>query len=90
MGAPLKVATATSMAVISINGAAASWVYIARGAVLPVLYVPSVLGVGIGARIGAKLAVRTRPLIIKYLVLAIMLFSAAVDVFKGLRGVGVL
>jgi uncharacterized membrane protein YfcA len=90
MGAPIKIATATSMAVISINGAAASWVYIARGAVLPVLYVPSVLGVGIGARIGAKVAVRTRPLVIKYLVLAIMLFAALVDILKGARGVGIL
>jgi len=89
MGAPIKVATATSMAIIGINGAAAAWVYIGKGAVLPVLYVPSVLGVSLGARIGAKIAVRSQPLVIKYLVLAIMLLAAVLDILKGIRGIGI-
>ena len=87
MRVPIKVAVTTSMALITVNSAAASWVYIARGAVLPLICVPSVLGMTIGARIGARLAVKAKPLIIKYLVIAIMLFAAAVDIFKGIRGI---
>ena len=90
MGVPIKVAAATSMALITVNSAAASWVYIASGAVLPLICVPSVLGMSIGARIGAKLAVKTKPLFIKYLIMAVMLFAAVIDIIKGLRGIGFL
>jgi hypothetical protein len=88
MGTPIKVAAATSMVLITVNDAAASWVYMARGAVLPLICVPSVLGMSIGARLGARLAVKAKPLIVKYLVMAIMLFAAAVDIYKGIRGIG--
>jgi uncharacterized membrane protein YfcA len=90
MGTPIKVAAATSMLLITVNDAAASWVYIARGAVLPLICVPSLLGISIGARIGARLAVKAKPLIIKYLVMAILLFAALIDIFKGIRGIGLL
>ncbi len=88
MGAPLKVATSTSMMIITINDAAACWVYMARGAMLAFIIVPSVLGITIGARIGARIAVKSRPRSIKYLVMAIMLFAAVMDIWKGLHGLG--
>ncbi|WP_202320286.1 sulfite exporter TauE/SafE family protein [Archaeoglobus neptunius] len=88
MGAPIKVATSTSMLVIAINDAAAVWVYLANGAILSVIAVPSVLGITLGARVGAKLAARARPKIIRYLVMCIMLLSAVVDIWKGLQGLG--
>jgi uncharacterized membrane protein YfcA len=90
MGVPIKAAAATSMLLITMNDATASWIYIARGAVLPLICVPSVLGMSIGARIGAILAARAKPLFIKYLVMAIMLFAAAIDIFKGIHGIGLL
>jgi hypothetical protein len=71
-----------------VNDATASWVYIARGAVLPIICVPSLLGMSIGARIGARLAVKAKPLIVKYLVMAVMLFAAAVNIYKGIRDIG--
>jgi uncharacterized membrane protein YfcA len=86
MGLPIKAATATSMAIITVNSAAASWVYIARGALLPVIFVPSVIGVTIGARIGAKLASIAKPLAVKYIVMVVLIFAAAVDLTKGLQG----
>jgi len=89
MGAPIKVAVSTSMAIITVNDAAAAWIYLAKGAILPLIVVPSVIGITIGARIGAWLAVKTKPKFIKYLVLAIMLFAALLDIFKGLHGLGV-
>ncbi len=88
MGAPIKVATSTSMMIITINDAAAAWVYLARGAVLPLIVIPSVIGITIGARIGAKIAVRARPKVVRYVVLAVMLLAAVLDIYKGLAGLG--
>lgn len=90
MGAPIKAAVATSMTIISVNDAAAAWIYLAKGAVLPLIVVPSVVGISIGARIGAKLAVKAKPAFVKYLVLAIMLVAALLNVYKGLDGLQIL
>ena len=86
MGAPIKIATSTSMAIISVNDAAAAWIYISKGAVLPVIVIPSIIGISIGARIGARLAVRVKPAFVKYLVMAIMLLAAVLNIFKGIKG----
>jgi uncharacterized membrane protein YfcA len=55
MGAPLKVAVGSSGLIISIVNSSAAWVYINSGAVLPLIVVPSILGVMLGSRIGATL-----------------------------------
>jgi len=89
MGAPIKVATSTSMLIITVNDAAAAWVYLANGAVLPIIVIPSVVGITIGARIGARLAVKARPRIVRYIVLGVMLLAAVLDIYKGLAGLGV-
>jgi len=90
MGAPIKVSVATSMAIITVNSAAASWVYIAKGATLPLICIPSVVGTTIGARIGSRVSERARPVFVKYLVMGIMVFAAVLDIFKGLRGAGII
>jgi uncharacterized membrane protein YfcA len=90
MGAPIKISVATSMAIIAVNDAAAAWVYMAKGATLPLVCIPSVVGISIGARIGAKLAARAKPLFVKYLVMAIMIFAAVLDIVKGLHGLNFL
>jgi len=84
MGAPIKVATSTSMAIISVNDAAAFWIYLANGALLPLVLLPSVIGITIGARIGAKLAEKAKPTFVRYLVIFILLAASVVDVIKGL------
>ncbi|HIE32960.1 MAG TPA: sulfite exporter TauE/SafE family protein, partial [Thermodesulfobacteriaceae bacterium] len=86
----IKVATSTSMVIIAVNDAAAAWIYIAKGAVLPMIVVPSVIGISIGARIGAKLAVKAKPVFVKYLVMAIMLLAAVLNIIKGLKGLHVI
>lgn len=86
MGAPIKIAVATSMAIITVNTSSASWIYISRGAILPIICVPSVVGMSLGAWFGAKIAAVARPVFIKYLVMGIMLFAGAIDIIKGLRG----
>lgn len=75
LGAPLKVSVATSGVMLSVIDTSAAWVYLHRGAVLPVLAVPSIVGVMLGAKIGARLlriapAARVRQLVICLLLLA--------------------
>jgi uncharacterized membrane protein YfcA len=55
MGLPLKVAVGTSGLAISLINSSAAWVYIGRGALLPAIAMPSILGVMLGSRIGARL-----------------------------------
>jgi len=90
MGAPIKVATSTSMMIITLNDAAAAWVYLSKGAMLPLIVVPSVVGISIGARIGAKLAVKAKPKVVRYLVMAIMLGAGILDIIKGLGGLHII
>jgi len=89
MGTPIKVATASSMAIITVNASAASWVYIARGSILPLICIPSVSGVALGARIGARVAEKTRPVIVKYMVMGIMIFTAIINIINGFKGLNV-
>ena len=84
MGVPLKIAVSTSNFLISITSISASWIYINRGAVLPILVIPSVIGMMLGARIGAILLPKVRTRAIRYIVIGVMLFSGARALLKGL------
>jgi uncharacterized membrane protein YfcA len=54
MGVPLKLAVGTSGLAISIINTSAAWVYMNKGALLPILIAPSILGVMLGARVGVR------------------------------------
>ncbi len=90
MGAPIKVATSTSMLIIAVNTPAAAWVYLANGAILPMIVVPAVVGISLGARIGAKLALRAKPKMVRHMVMGILLVSGVLNIVKGLGGLGVI
>ena len=81
MGAPLKVAAGTSGLVLSMVDSSAAWVYLNQGAVLPMIAVPSVVGMMLGARIGARLLHVLHGSVIRRLVIALLLFA-------GLRALG--
>ena len=83
MGAPLKVAAGTSGVVLSLVDSSAAWVYINEGAVLPMIAVPSVVGMMLGARIGARLLDVLKGSVIRQLVIAILLFAGARALLKG-------
>ncbi len=89
MGAPIKVATATSMLIITAN-APAIGIYLAKGAILPVVVVPSILGITIGARIGAKVAEIIRPAFVRWLVIGVLFLAGVLNIIKGLEGLGYL
>lgn len=84
MGAPLKVSAGTSGLVLSLVDSSAAWVYINKGAVLPMIAVPSVVGMMLGARIGARLLHVLRGSVVRKLVIAVLLFAGARALLKGL------
>jgi uncharacterized membrane protein YfcA len=84
MGAPLKVAAGTSGLVLSLVDSSAAWVYLNQGAVLPMITVPSVVGMMLGARIGARLLHVLRAAVVRRLVIGVLLFAGARALMKGL------
>ena len=88
LGAPLKVSVATSLLIIAFNGSAASWVYLNQGAVLPVIAVPSVAGMMLGTRLGARLLSKTRPKAIRWIVIGFLILAGVRSVISGAGAVG--
>ncbi len=84
MGAPLKLAAGTSGLVLSLVDSAAAWVYLNRGAVLPMIAVPSVLGMMLGARIGARLLHVLPSATIRKGVIVVLLLAGTRALLKGL------
>lgn len=83
LGAPLKVSVATSGLILSINDTAAGWIYLNRGAVLPLIAVPSVAGMMIGTRVGARLLGKSRPAFVRWLVIAILFLAGIRSILSG-------
>lgn len=84
MGVPLKVAVATSTFLISMTDSAAAWVYLNSGAVLPMIAVPSIIGMVIGSWLGVNILARTRPANIRLLVIVLLIFAGIRNILKGL------
>jgi hypothetical protein len=84
MGAPLKVSAGTSSFILSLVDSSAAWVYLNKGAVLPMIAVPSVIGMMLGAKIGAKLLRVLPAATVRKLVLALLAFAGMRALLKGL------
>jgi hypothetical protein len=84
MGIPLKLAAGTSGLVISVVNAPAAWVYFLEGAMLPVIVAPSLIGVMLGAHIGARLFRIMPAAKVRHFVMALLLFAGARALLKGL------
>jgi uncharacterized protein len=83
MGAPLKVSAGTSGLVLSLVDSSAAWVYVNKGAVLPMIAVPSVVGMMLGAMIGARLLDVLKGTVIRRLVIGVLLFAGVRALLKG-------
>ena len=84
MAAPMKVAVGSSGLIISIINSGAAWIYINSGAVLPLLVMPSILGVMLGSRIGARLLHTVPASAVRRLVIAVMLVAGSRALLRGL------
>lgn len=84
MGAPLKVSVATSKFLLSITDTSAAWIYINNGAVLPMIVVPSVIGIMLGSMVGVRILARTKPTAVRYIVITMLFFAGLRAFLKGL------
>jgi len=89
MGAPLKVSVATSKFLLSITDTSAAWIYMNRGCVIPLIGVPSIVGLMLGSLLGVKLLAIAKPKMIRYFVIVVLLFAGLKAMDKGL-GLGIL
>lgn len=89
MGAPLKISVATSKFLLSITDTSAAWIYMNRGCVIPLIGVPSIVGLMLGSLLGVKLLAIAKPKMIRYFVIVVLLFAGLKAMDKGL-GLGFL
>ena len=84
MGVPLKLSVGTSGFLLSVVDTSAAWIYINRGAVLPMLVAPSIIGIMLGARIGVRLLRVAPAAMVRRLVIILLLVAGARALLKGL------
>ena len=89
MGVPLKVSVATSKFLLSITDTSAAWIYMNRGCVIPLIGVPSIVGLMLGSLIGVKILAVAKPKMIRYMVIIVLFFAGLKAIDKGL-GLGFL
>ena len=85
MGAPMRVAVATSNFMIGITAAAGAWAYLFRGDIDPRQAAPMVVGVALGAALGASLGGRVRA---RWLTGAFVVVVGYVAIQMALRAAG--
>ena len=83
MGAPLKISVATSKFLLSITDTSAAWIYMNQGCVIPLLVVPSVIGIMLGSFIGVRILKVAKPAFIRWMVIGILAFAGLKALFKG-------
>jgi len=84
MGVPLKLSVGTSGFLLSVIDTSAAWIYINRGAVLPIIVAPSIIGVMLGAKIGARLLRVAPAATVRRIVIVLLLAAGARALLKGL------
>ena len=55
MGAPLKISVATSKFLLSITDTSAAWIYLNKGAVIPMMMLPSLIGIMLDSLVGVRI-----------------------------------
>ncbi len=84
MGAPLKISVATSKFLLSITDTSAAWIYLNKGCVIPMMVVPSLVGIMLGSFVGVRILRVAKPSFIRWMVIAILLFAGIKALSKGL------
>jgi len=72
MGTPVKFAVATSSFALSITDSTGARIYTNKDAVLPMLTVPSVIGIMLVAKIGSKLLPKVKTSVIRIMVIGVL------------------
>jgi uncharacterized membrane protein YfcA len=86
MKIPFKVSTTTSNFMIGVTAAASAGLYLARGYIAPGITMPVMLGVLAGSMLGAKLLVRAKVNVLRYLFAAVIVALGVEMIFNGATG----
>jgi uncharacterized membrane protein YfcA len=89
MLAPLKVAATSSSVLIGIGDTAAVWPYLSGGGIFPLVAVPCVIGMVVGATIGSRIMLRIKPSFVRWVIIAAMFGSGIKLVLDGLSRLGI-
>ncbi|MDX1775962.1 MAG: sulfite exporter TauE/SafE family protein [Desulfobulbales bacterium] len=84
MGAPLKISVATSKFLLSITDTSAAWIYLNKGCVIPMMVIPSLIGIMLGSFVGVRILKFAKPAFIRWMVIAILAFAGIKALTKGL------
>jgi uncharacterized protein len=84
MGAPLKISVATSKFLLSITDTSAAWIYLNKGCVIPMLVVPSLIGIMLGSFVGVRLLKVAKPAMVRWIVIGMLGFAGLKALSKGL------
>ncbi|MBW1641915.1 MAG: sulfite exporter TauE/SafE family protein [Deltaproteobacteria bacterium] len=84
MGAPLKISVATSKFLLSITDTSAAWIYMNKGCVIPMMVVPSLVGIMLGSFVGVRILKVVKPAAVRWIVIGILAFAGLKALSKGL------
>ncbi len=84
MGAPLKISVATSKFLLSITDTSAAWIYVNNGCVIPMIVVPSLIGIMLGSFVGVRLLKVAKPGLVRWIVIVMLGFAGLRALLKGL------
>ena len=84
MRIPFKVSTTTSNFMIGVTAAASAGVYLSRGYINPALAMPVVLGVLAGSMLGAKILVRARVTMLRWIFAGVIVVLGLEMIYNGL------
>ncbi len=84
MGAPLKISVATSKFLLSITDTSAAWIYMNQGCVIPMMVVPSLIGIMAGSFVGVRLLKVAKPGMVRWIVIGMLGFAGLKALTKGL------
>ncbi|MFP4474876.1 MAG: sulfite exporter TauE/SafE family protein [Desulfatibacillaceae bacterium] len=85
MGAPLKISVATSKFLLSITDTSAAWIYINKGCVIPMMVVPSLVGIMLGSFVGVRILRVVKPGVVRWIVIGMLAFAGLKALSKGLN-----
>lgn len=85
MKAPFKVSTTTSNFMMGVTATASAVVYLQKGYIDPTLCLPVVIGVLIGAMLGAKILIKSNPTKLRIFFSCVILLLAINMIYNGLN-----
>jgi uncharacterized membrane protein YfcA len=86
MKLPFKVSTTTSNFMIGVTAAASAGVYLSRGYIQPVVTLPVMIGVLIGAFLGSKALIRAQVALLRKIFAGVIFLIAIEMIYNGLTG----